>query len=148
VATGKERPFVRMLELGGLRYLDKKGARAAQVKVADDMRKGGEPLDEDYKSRILSFCFEPVVTDHDELVESLSAVPPDDAWKTYLWLDDNASGEYREQVHEFVHANLLELSGDKAGSLAMFRSLEVELKGSNGEMKTQVDAAVARLSHG
>lgn len=145
-ATGKERPLVRRLELGGLRYLDEKGARAAQIKIANDMRKGGEPLDEGYKSRILSFCCEPVVTSRDELVESLSAVPPDDAWKTYLWLDDNASGEYREQVHEFIHANLLEVSGDKAGALAMFRTLETELKDSNGDMKDQVNAALVRLS--
>jgi tetratricopeptide (TPR) repeat protein len=148
VATGNARPFVRRLELGGLRYLDEKGARAAQVKVANDMRKGGEPLDEDHKSRILSFCFDPVVTHRDELVESLSAVPADDAWKTYLWLDDKGSSDYQEEVREFIHANLLELSGDKAGSLAMFRTLQAELKDNNGDMKDQVDAAVARLSHG
>ncbi|MGA7340255.1 MAG: hypothetical protein WBE72_22115 [Terracidiphilus sp.] len=147
VATGKERPWVRKLELGGLRYLDKKGARAAQVKVANDMRKGGEPLDESYRIRILSFCFDPQVTDHDELVESLSAVPADEEWKTYLWLDDNPSEEYREEVHEFIHADLLEVSGDKTESLEQFRSLQQKLKDSPGTMKDQVDAEVARLSH-
>jgi len=148
VASGKARPFVRKLELGGLRYLDKKGARAAQVKIANEMRKDGEPLDDSYKSRILSFCFDPVATDHDELAESLSAVPPDEAWKTYLWLDDNPPQEYRETVHSFIHANLLELSGDKIGSLAQFRSLQQQLKDSPGSMKDSVDAAVARLSRG
>jgi tetratricopeptide (TPR) repeat protein len=147
-ATGKARPFVRRLELGGLRYLDVKGARAAQVRVANEMRKGGEPLDEAYKSRIVSFCFEPVVTDHDELTESLSAVPADDAWKTYLWLDDQASGDYRASVHAFVHASLLEVSGDKAGALAEFRALQPKLKDSNGSMKDQTDAAIKRLAHG
>jgi tetratricopeptide (TPR) repeat protein len=147
-ATGKARSFVRRLELGGLRYLDVKGARAAQVRVANDMRKGGEPLEEGYKSRIVSFCFEPVVTDHDELTEALSAVPADDAWKTYLWLDDKASGDYRETVHAFVHASLLEVSGNKAGALAEFRSLQQQLKDSPGSMKDSVDAAVSRLSHG
>ena len=146
-ATGKARPFVRRLELGGLRYLDVKGARAAQVRVANEMRKGGEPLDEAYKSRIVSFCFEPVVTDHNELTESLSAVPADDAWKTYLWLDDKASGDYRAQVHAFVHASLLETSGDKAGALTEFRALAQEVKDSNGDMKDQTAAAITRLSH-
>jgi hypothetical protein len=112
------------------------------------MRKGGEPLDEAYKSRIVSFCFEPVVTDHDELTESLSAVPADDAWKTYLWLDDQASGDYRASVHAFVHASLLEVSGDKAGALAEFRALQPKLKDSNGSMKDQTDAAIKRLAHG
>ena len=148
VASGRVRPLVREMQIDGLLDYEVPGARTELVKAVNDMRKNGEPLDDEDRYRVRSFCFSTVSMELDNLSESLSAVPQDDAWKTYLWLDDNASGEYREQVHEFVHANLLELSGDKAGSLAMFRSLEVELKGSNGEMKTQVDAAVARLSHG
>lgn len=146
-STGRARASVRAYELGGLRYLDKKGARAAQVKIADQMRKNGEPLDEEDKSRILSFCFDPVVTHHDELVESLSAVPPGDEWKTYLWLDDRASEQDHQIVHEFIQASLLEVSGDKAASLAQFRSLQQQLKNSNGSMKQSVDAAVIRLLH-
>jgi tetratricopeptide (TPR) repeat protein len=148
VAAGKARPFVRELELGGLRYLDKKGARAAQVSVANDMRKGGEPLDEGTKSRILSFCFDPIVTDRDEIAESLSAVAPDDAWKTYLWLDDNPNNQDQQTKHDFIQANLLEVSGDKAESLEKFRALAKQLKDSDGSMKSQVDAAVVRLSAG
>lgn len=148
VATGKARPFVRGLEMGGLTYLDQKGARAAQVRVANEMRKAGEPLNREYKSRILNFCFDPVVTDRNELVEALSAVPPDDEWKTYLWVDDNADHEDHHLTHDFVQANLLEISGDKAESLAKFRALQQELKDSNGSMKQSVDAAVARLSRG
>ena len=149
LATGKARPWVRSMELGGLDYLDLKGARAAQVKVANDMRKGGEPLGDDYKSRILSFCFDPVVTDHDELVESLSAVPPDEEWKTYLWLDDNPGDpEGQRLVHEFIQANLLEASGNRAQALENFRRLSQELKNSSSTMVDPVNAAIARLSHG
>lgn len=148
VATGKARPYVRELELGGLRYLDKKGARAAQVKIANDMRKDGEPLDEEYKSRILSFCFNPTTTEHDELVETLSAVPPDDEWKTYLWLNEGSDEPDDPQVQEFIHANLLEVSGDRGGALAVFQKLSQELKNSASTMIEPVNAAIARLSHG
>src|SRR5581483_3898381 len=147
VATGKARPVVRQFEMGSLTYLDQKGARAAQVRVANEMRKAGEPLDEELKHRILSFCFDPTVTEHSELVEALSAVPADEEWKTYLWIDENPYHEDHELIHEFIQANLLEVSGDKAGSLTKFRSLQQELKDSNGSMKDSVDAAVARLSH-
>lgn len=147
VSTGKALSFVRKLELGGLIYLDKAGARAALVQAANDMRKSDEPLDEEYKRRILGFCFDPLVTDHGELVESLSAVPPDDAWKTYLWLDDN-TGDAQAQatVHDFISANLLEVSGKRAESLQKFRLLQQQLKEQPGTMKNEVDAAVARLS--
>jgi tetratricopeptide (TPR) repeat protein len=148
VATGQERPLVRVFELGGLRYLDHKGARAAQVRVANEMRKGGEPLDEEYKSRIFSFCFEPGIVEQDELMESLTAVPPDEAWKTYLWLDDGPESGEHQMAHGFIQASLLELGGDRAGALAQFRGLAQELKDEPGSMKSLVDAAVVRLSRG
>ena len=44
VETGKARPFVRSLQLGGLIHLESKGARREAVKAANDMRKSGESL--------------------------------------------------------------------------------------------------------
>jgi Tfp pilus assembly protein PilF len=145
VATGRERPMVRTFELGGLRYLDRKGARAAQVRVANDMRKGGEPLDEDAKSRIVSYCFEPGGLERDEVMESLTAVSPDDVLKTYLWLDDGPESGQHQLPHDFIHANLMELSGDRGGALALYRALQQELKDRPGSFQEQVDAAVVRL---
>lgn len=151
VSTGKARPFVRTLQLGGLIYLDEKGARAELVKAANDMRKSGEPLDEDNKRRILSFCFDPVVTHNGELVESLSAVPPDEVWQTYLWLDhkpvDAEDAQARATAHDFIQANLLEVSGKRQEALEKYRLLQQQLKNRPGTMKTSVDAAIARLSH-
>jgi tetratricopeptide (TPR) repeat protein len=148
VSTGRVRPFVRKLQLGGLIYLDEKGARAELVKAANDMRKSGESLDEEHKTRILSFCFDPIVTDHGDLVESLSAVPPDEAWKTYLWLDDQPEdSQIRGIVHEFIEANLLEVSGKRPESLEKYRLLQQELKNGPGTMKNSVAAAITRLSH-
>jgi tetratricopeptide (TPR) repeat protein len=148
VLTGNARPFVRRLQLGGLIDLDKKGARAELVKAANDMRKSSEPVGAGTKSRILSFCFDPVVTDREELVESLSAVPPDDAWQTHLWLDDKA-GDAQGQLlqHDFIQANLLEISGKRDEALAKYRQLQRTLKNQPGTMKASVDNAVARLSH-
>jgi tetratricopeptide (TPR) repeat protein len=149
VATGKVRPFVRGMQLGGLIYLDEKGARAAQVRVANEMRKAGETLDEDDKGRVLSFCFNPTTTEYDELVESLTAVPADEEWKTYLWLDDRSDDpDSQRLVHEFIQANLLEVSGDRAQALEKFRQLSQELKNSASTMTDPVNAAIVRLSHG
>ena len=146
-SSGKARPFVRALELGGLIHLDKKGARAAVVKVANDMRKSDEPLVETFKTRIMGFCFDPVVTDHDELAESLVAVPADEAWQTYLWLDDNAEHlQSHALVRDFIQANLLELSGKRPEALQQYRLLQPQLKNGSSSMKESVDAAIARLA--
>jgi hypothetical protein len=135
------------MQLGALVYLDQPGSRAEQVKIANEMRKGGEPLDEEDKSRILSFCFDPSTTDRKELAESLSAVPPDEAWQTYLWLDDNAPNDDRHSmVREFIQANLLEVSGKRTDALEKYRSLQKELKNESGSMKDSVNAAIVRLS--
>jgi hypothetical protein len=116
------------------------------------MRKNGESLDEDDKYRILEFCFTSVVTNRDELIESLSAVPPDDAWQTFLWLDDkqDRGGDVKHQhmIHEFIAANIAEISGDKQKSLDQYRGLQNELKNQQGSMRDSVNDAIARLSHG
>ena len=148
-AAGTERPLVRRMELGALQFLDQKGARAAQVKIADAMRKNGETLSEDARRDILSFCFSPSLTEHSELVESLSAVDPDDEWKTYLWLDDSTTDPQDQRlVRAFIQASLLEVSGKPAEALAAFRQLDQELKGSSSNLPDEVHQEIARLSHG
>lgn len=151
VATGKARPFVRMLQLAGLKNRDEPGSRAALMKALNDMRKSGEPLDDDTKHRILDFCCDPGVTDHAELTESLSAVSAPDAWQTYLWLDDRQDAgndaKYQQLVHDFIAANLAEISGDKQKALDEYRALQDELKHRGGTLADSVSQAVARLSH-
>jgi tetratricopeptide (TPR) repeat protein len=150
VSTDRERPFVRKLQLGALINLDRPGARAELVKVANDMRNSREDLDEGNKKHILNFCFDPIVTNHEELTESLSAVPPDEAWKTYLWLDDAQKEGSDEKaqlvVRDFIQANLLEIAGKRQKSLEKYRALLKELGNSGSTMENSVRAAIARLS--
>jgi hypothetical protein len=83
------------------------------------------------------------------MAECLTAVKPDEAWQTYLWLEDKA-GDAREKNldHDFVEANQLELTGKRQESLEKFRALQQELKGKSGTMKNLVNAAIVRLSRG
>jgi tetratricopeptide (TPR) repeat protein len=150
VATGKERAFVRTLQLAGLRDRDESGSRAALMRALNEMRKNGEPLDTEDKHRALGFCCDPTVTDHAELTESLSAVPADDAWQTYLWLDDQQNTvedlKHRDIVHDFIAANISEISGDKQKSLDEYRTLQEELENQESTLRDSVDQAIARLS--
>jgi tetratricopeptide (TPR) repeat protein len=147
-STAKARPYVRTLQLGGLINLDRKGARAELVKVANDMRNAGESLDKGTKRHIVNFCFDPIITNHEELAESLTAIPPDEAWKTYLWLDENqVGGQGQSEVHDFIYANLLELSGKRQESLEKYRVLQKQMTNQSFTMKESINAAIARLSH-
>jgi tetratricopeptide (TPR) repeat protein len=147
LATGKETDFVRLLELDGLSRTKERGRRGQLVQVLNEMRKAGQRIDDHhFRWSILDDCFNPGQIDHDELVESLTAVPADEAMQTYLWLDDGQMGMDQRTEREFLQANLQELSGDKAGSLQKFEALEKELEHTSGGTKDQVDEAIARLS--
>jgi tetratricopeptide (TPR) repeat protein len=152
VATGKARAFVRTLQLAGFHNLDQPGARAALMKALNDMRTNGEPLDPEEKHRLLGFCCDPGVTNHAELTESLSAVSADDTWQTYLWLDGQQdSGDdakYQHSIHDFIAANIAEISGDKQKALGEYRVLHDQLKNQRSTLQDSVDQAIARLSRG
>jgi hypothetical protein len=152
VATGRERPLVRNMELDGLLGEEVPGARAELVRAVNDMRKGGESLDGGEKHRILGFCYSPTLTDDATLTESLSAVPADDAWKTYLWVDDAPDQDAADQTkmlnREFIYASLLDVGGKRPEALEKYRVLQQELKGRPGRLKERVDDDVRRLSVG
>jgi hypothetical protein len=150
IAAGRARPFVRELQLGGLLYLEKPGARAEIMRVASEMRNRGEPLDAGSRHRISGWLFGPSVADHHELTEALTAVPSDDAWKTYLWLSGASADSARDAddlTRSFVHANLLELSGNHDEALNEYRQIQQQLRNRPGSLQDEVAAAILRLHH-
>lgn len=152
-AAVKARPFVRQLQIAGLVDGDSQaGARGELMKVANAMRIGGEPLSADDKRQVLYACCDVSATRHVELVESLSSVPPDNAWSTYLWLEDASSARspdpLRGPIHDFIQANLLEISGKAPQALEQYRAAKQKLHAIPGtSLEGSVDAAIRRLTH-
>jgi tetratricopeptide (TPR) repeat protein len=150
-ATGKARPMVRTMQIYGLAgYEVTPGARRELVKLANEMRKNGEPLDDGEKDRIDSFAYSFNTTTTKQLEESLSAVPPDESWTTYLWIDQAASKNDEKEhsmEHEFISARLLEITGKRAEALQEFRALQKELKGyPTYSLNEAVGNAIRRLA--
>jgi len=150
--SGKDRPWVRTMQLGGLIYNEEPLARVELVKVVNDMRKNNESLNEDNKHRILGFNYSLSSYDTAQLAEALSALSPEDSWATYQWLDDQQSTDPTE-IHnkqlrrDYIYANILELSGKKSEALSQYRALQAKLKNSNYLTFTgAVDNAIKRLS--
>jgi tetratricopeptide (TPR) repeat protein len=151
VATGKARPFVRRLQIGGLNGMETPGARAEVFKAANDMRKNNEPLEDGMRSRIRTFCCEPADAEPAELKESFTALPQDEAWQTYLWLDQGTDPRYADAqrfARAYVEAYLLEANGKKAEALKKYQALQVTLKGTLSSLQGPVNSAVKRLSQG
>jgi len=146
LATNQERGLVRSLQLGGLYLNDAPGLRGELVKALNEMRVNQEPLDKSLQGR-LSYLYSSTVSTGAELREVLSAVPLDDAWKTYLWLNPERPGDSTVE-RDFVHANLTEISGDRARALAEFKAVAVALRAQhfNGRIADYTAAAITRLS--
>ena len=146
LATNQERSLVRSLQLGGLYQNDAPGLRGELVRVLNEMRVNREPLDKSLQGR-LSYLYSSTVSTAAELREVLTAVPLDDAWKTYLWLNPERPADSTVE-RDFVHANLTEISGDRAKALAEFKTLAVALRAQhlNGRIADYTAAAIKRLS--
>jgi len=146
LATNQERSLVRSLQLGGMYHNDAPGLRGELVKALNEMRVNREPLDKSLQGRI-SYLYSPTVSTASELREVLTAVPVDDAWTTYLWLNPGHSGDSTVE-RDFVHANLTEISGDRAKALAEFKALAVALRARqfHGRIADYTAAAITRLS--
>jgi tetratricopeptide (TPR) repeat protein len=147
LATNQERSLVRNMQLGGLYLNDAPGLRAELVKALNEMRVNQEPLDKSLQGR-LSYLYSATVSTPAELREVLTAVPLDDAWKTYLWLNPKRPGDSSIE-HDFVHANLTEISGDRAQALAEFKALAIAQRAQHfdGRIADYTAAAITRLSH-
>lgn len=148
IQTNKERPLIRRLQLGAMIYNPHVEIRPALIRVADEMRRNGESLSDRYRRRILT-AYSPAVNTVEELNQSLAAVPPEDAWETYLWLDNGQDqGTEQQTRREFIHASILEIGGQRAEALAAFEKLRRDLKehGYDGRVVRHVSEALKRLS--
>jgi tetratricopeptide (TPR) repeat protein len=151
VDRNQARPLVRRMQLGVLIYPRDPESRVALIRVANDMRRSGESLTDGERSRVLT-SYSPTVNSAEELWATLSAVPPDDAWATYLWLVSGRTyggdADFQRLQNDFIHAIVLEQQHDRDGALAAFEKLRAELKkrGYNGRIVTHVEGAVTRLS--
>jgi tetratricopeptide (TPR) repeat protein len=151
VDRNQARPLVRRMQLGVLIYPRDPESRVALIRVADEMRRNGESLTDGERSRVLT-SYSPTVNSAAELRTTLSAVPPDDAWATYVWLVGGrtygGNADFQALQNDFIHANVLEQKHDSDGALAAFEKLRDDLKkrGFNGRIVTHVDDAIRRLS--
>ncbi len=147
VRSNKERAWVRKMQLGGMEYNEH--AQQELVRVVNQMRINSEPISSSDTHRVLSNYS--LTNSIDDLRKTLSAIPAEDAWATFQWLDkkEQSPDQGEEKIQsEFVHANILELSGHRSEALAIFLNLQREMKSQNYSPRItgQVDAAVKRLS--
>jgi tetratricopeptide (TPR) repeat protein len=145
--TGKAKEFVRGCQLEGMIYDDDAGVRTELIRVANQMRKDGDPIGEDDRSRIHSY-YNPTIGGDAEMREVVSAVPPEEAWETYLWANPAEARASAPNTIEgrFIRAHIAEVSGKRDKALQIYRELQTELKDPRVRVAQRVRDAIQRLT--
>ena len=127
LASGRDAPFVRALQLGAMVTSDELGIEA--LRVLDDMRRRGEPVDPDQKQRVWSYLYTRTYRES-EARRLIEASSPDAALATFRWLfarEDLDSSQ--AHLWRFVNGLLLTRAGRAAEARSDLEALRSELRG-------------------
>jgi hypothetical protein len=147
LASGRERAYVRQLQMAALLWRRDPALEEELVRVANDMRTKGERSD---FSRLWNVYYDRVLNRH-ETARFLSALVPADHLATFRWLfpDAGVPGDRRLQ-HLFVLGTLQEHADQRASALSTFRTIRDSLAqdgtlDDGGRLPDGTIAALARL---
>ena len=148
--SGRERPYVRRLQLAALANTNDDTADLAMLRVANDMRMNDESMNPEGRARIwhiyyARFVASPTQTSTKQL---FAAVPPADQVVTYRWVFENSGYvESKGFLYEYPLARLQEAAGQDAEALATYRSVRSKIPANVlGRIRVGVDSAIVRLT--
>jgi tetratricopeptide (TPR) repeat protein len=150
LTSGREKEYVRRLQLAALENPHEDETDVALLRVANEMRRNGETISDQQRREILDDTIANRVGSHNRLVAILSALPAEDMQATFNWLNAGNSSPWtdKQAYGPFIAASLLEIAGDREGALIIYRTLQKD-SGIKSEMLiTVVNDAIKRLSGG
>lgn len=143
-AAGRERAWVRQLQLAALQNGGTSEDGAETLRVANAVRMEGGTLDAGTRRRIhaMYWTWMDRPTDRARL---LAALAPDAHLATYHWLfDDDLRDSTREASYALHLAQIEEHAGDSALALARFHRLDASARALGLRERAVVDSALAR----
>lgn len=140
VADGRNRLFVRGLQLGGS-LGGSETLHPYALSVADEMRRGNERLLDVHRDRLWSELFSTRLLDDAYRQTLLATLPPADLLQTFQWLFPPATvPEHRRLAWRFARATVQAHAGDRAGARASLEAIVRELTAARAEGRL-LDAA-------
>jgi tetratricopeptide (TPR) repeat protein len=138
--SGRDREFVRNLQLAALKNARSGNASAEIIRVADEIRRNNEPLGLTERSQIESHVY---FMYRNEVLQQLSSIlPPSDHLATYQWLIRGLDQIHLR--HEFWVARLTEATGNLRQALAEYRSIRTRSQTQGLTMGQELDEAIRR----
>lgn len=147
VAAGRERPYVRRLQLAAYRLYGSVETEEALLRTVDEMRRNGEPIEADVRRAVFSAYYSAFNGD-EMLARVIAVLPPAEHIATIraLFFDETFDKD-RAPMRDAVIALLLESAGRSDEALATWRSVKTALaSGGDGRVADRATAAILRLS--
>ncbi len=154
LATGRERPYVRRMQIAAFLYYRDERFEDEVMRVVNDMRLNHEPLppeDRHYSVRWSELwnIFNSRVLNGTEQQSFLSTLSPADHLATFQWLfPEDIVPEDKRDLYRFFLGSFQELAGNYTGALATFNSLQKSLgkEHRGGRLPDKTTEAINRLS--
>jgi hypothetical protein len=149
VASGRERPYVRRIQLAAFRLYGSTDAEAAILRAVDEMRRNNEPIDASMRRDVFSIYYSAFNSD-EQLRRVLGILPPADHIAFIRALFSGADLDAsRAPLRDATVAMLQEDAGLRDDSLATWRAVRAALpRGGDQRVANRADAAIARLTGG
>lgn len=144
LAGGRERGYVRRMQLAALDNSHDDAAGEALIRVAHDMYVHHDSVDEQTRGRLSSVYFFRLSSgDEPSLHRLLAVLPPSDHLETLQWLFGKEDGE--NVTRAYIRALLQEAAGSRADALHTMKSLRAR-SGLDPRLQSGIAAAIKRLS--
>jgi len=147
LAGGRERAYVRGLQLAAMLYFHEAEAEREALRVVSDMRTAGESVDAGVRDSLWSYFYFNLLRKAPR-AELLAGLPAKDLLETFLWLyPENEVRPDRQTLWRFYAGVLAEAAGDKAAARSRFERLQADLdrEGASGPLRDEVVEAMQRL---
>jgi hypothetical protein len=150
LATGRDRPFVRRLQVAALEGPDEE-RELERLRVVNEMRRSGEEIDATTSEALWDVYydrFEDYENNDSALVPLFAAAPPAEQLVTFRLLFDRADfDESKRWNRDYYMAALEEASGQRVDALRTFESVRRQLpRFVMPAIRGRIDAAITRLS--
>jgi hypothetical protein len=149
LASGRERTFVRNFQFAALLYYRGRQGQLEALRVADEMRKGGETVDARWRERLWTYVYNSELMPRGSQRDAfMAALPQSGNPATFAWLyPQDQTRDDRKHQWSFFMASLEDAAGNRSAAGARYAALRDELVRQRfaGSMLDETNAALDRL---
>lgn len=147
LASNRERPFVRGVQLNALLNKHDDAAAEQVVHVANDIRKENGSISPEVERRIFSMYYGKLIPSGTETARFIRVVPPAEHVATFRWLFDNLQLPESESILRQADLSVLEEAAGQVDEARIgYAALRKKLAGRSGSLLTAAEAGSRRLA--